>query len=134
MQKLLEDFGLEEKEAIVYLALLKNPDITATRISQLTNLDRTLMYQITNRLIEKGLASYIIKNNVRYFTAADPETLVKILDEKKLQIENMLPDLKNIQKLQDQITKVEVFQGKKGIANMFKIMDMISHLPLIIYG
>ena len=77
IQKLLENLGLEQKEAKVYLELLKLGEATATKIGEKTNLDRTLMYQIANKLIEKGLVSYIIKNNVKYFSAANPKKLME---------------------------------------------------------
>jgi len=82
LQKTLENYGLEAKEAKTYLTLLALGEVTATILAQKSNLDRTLMYQLTNKLIEKGLVSYIIKNNIRYFSAAPPETFLKNLQEK----------------------------------------------------
>ena len=90
IKRLLQDLGLEEKEAKVYLALLSLGETTATKISKKTNLDRTLIYQLGNKLIEKGLASYIIKNNVRYFSAANPEKLVQDLKEKEKQLQKAI--------------------------------------------
>jgi len=43
LQKVLENLGLEEKEVKVYLALLPEGEATATKLSQYTALDRTLM-------------------------------------------------------------------------------------------
>jgi len=121
LNKVLQNYGLEEKEAKVYLALLKIGETTATRISEETDLDRTLMYQITNKLIEKGLVAYIIKNNVKYFSAADPEILIKNLKEKELDLKKALPNLKEIQKTIQKGIKIEIYRGRKGIKT---IIDM----------
>ena len=65
--KTLEMLGLEQKQAKIYLALLQLKQATATKISEDTRIERTLCYSIINKLIDKGLISYIIQNNVKYF-------------------------------------------------------------------
>ena len=120
IKRLLQDLGLEEKEAKVYLALLSLGETTATKISKKTNLDRTLIYQLGNKLIEKGLASYIIKNNVRYFSAANPEKLVQDLKEKEKQLQKAMPQLIRLTKVQEQETKVEIYRGKEGLKTVLK--------------
>lgn len=118
--KLLEDLGLEEKEAKVYLGLLKLGESTATKIAQRTNLDRTLIYQLTNKLIAKGLVSYIIKNNVKYFISAEPKKLLEEIKEKEVRVREALPDLIALAKKQEEETKVEVYKGKKGLGTVLK--------------
>lgn len=120
--EVLKNLGIEEKEAKVYLALLSLGEATATKLAEKTNLDRTLMYQLTNKLIERGLVSYIIKNNVRYFSAADPETLLKNLQEKEQQLQNILPELKAGQKIVKPETKVEIYRGREGINTILKMI------------
>jgi len=121
LQETLQNYGLEEKEAKTYLTLLSLGEVTATILAEKAVLDRTLMYQITNKLIEKGLVSYIIKNNVRYFTAAHPETFLKNLQEKEQEIKSALPELKNLFKTELPETKVEVFRGRKGINTILRM-------------
>jgi len=115
LQQTLQNYGLEEKEAKTYLTLLSLGESTATTIAEKAVLDRTLMYQLTNKLIEKGLVSYIVKNNVRYFSAAPPETLIKNLQEKEEDIKDILPQLKYLEKKETKEMKVEVYKGRKGI-------------------
>lgn len=122
LQSVLETIGLEEKEAKVYLALLGMGEVTATKLAEKTNLDRTLMYQLTNKLIEQGLVSYIVKNNVRYFSAADPDTLLKSMQEKEQQLQKILPELKARQKLFRPETKVELYRGREGINTILKMI------------
>lgn len=120
LKKLLQELGLEEKEAIAYLALLQLGETTATIIAEKTNLDRTLIYQLANKLIEKGLVSYIIKNNVKYFSAANPKKLLQDLKEKEKQLKKAMLELVNLTKTKKEETKVEIYRGKEGLKAVLK--------------
>jgi len=122
LQNVLQTLGLEEKEAKVYLALLKEGETTATKLSELTSLDRTLMYQLTNKLIDKGFISYVLKDKIRHFAAADPETFLKNLKDKEEMLKKALPELKLRQNLEKKDTKVEIYRGRKGIYTMLKMI------------
>ncbi|MBW2967206.1 hypothetical protein KY362_01840 [Candidatus Woesearchaeota archaeon] len=121
-EQTLLSLGLEEHEVKTYLALLDLGESTATALSQRTGLGRVHMYQITERLIHKGIASYIIKNNVKFFKAADPETLLKKLQEKEENLKSILPELKARQQLAKPETKVETYRGRKGVNTIFRMI------------
>jgi sugar-specific transcriptional regulator TrmB len=120
LQKLLQNLGLEEKEAKVYLALLKSGESTATKISEKTNLDRTLIYQLANKLMEKGIVSYIVKNNVKYFIAANPNKFLQDIKEKESELKKALPELNKLISSEQPETKVELFRGKEGLKAVLK--------------
>ncbi len=119
--EILKQLGLEEQEAKTYIALLDLREATATKLSERANLGRVHMYQITNRLIEKGLISSVLKNNIKYFLPADPEILLKNLQEKEESLKKILPSLKARQKNKLEETKVELYKGREGINTIFKI-------------
>src|SRR3989338_5024507 len=118
----LQKLGLEEQEVKTYLALLDLGEATATKLAERTGLCRVHMYQIVNRLIERGLASYIVKNNVKYFSASDPETLLKDIQQKEQDLQKILPELKARQKKLVPETKVEIYRGREGINTIFKMI------------
>ena len=112
----LTQFGLSEKEAKVYLACLELGDSVASDIALKSNLPRTLVYDILERLIDLGLISYSIRDNKKFFRASDPEELLRILHEKEEAINKVLPELKNLQKMKGvKRPKVEVYEGKEGM-------------------
>lgn len=133
IEKTLSRLGLEEQEVKTYIALLELKEATATKLAERTSLGRVHMYQITTRLIEKGLVSYIIKNNVRYFLAADPETLLKDLQQKERDLQKILPQLKVMQQLIAPETKVETYRGREGINTILK-MILRDRKPYFIQG
>ncbi len=122
IKEILVKLGLEEQEAKTYLALLDLGEATATKVAERTGIGRVHVYQIINRLIKRGLSSYIIKNNVKYFSAADPETLLKELQEKEQELQKILPELKARHKALKPETKVEIYRGKKGINTIMKMI------------
>ncbi|MFH1916586.1 MAG: helix-turn-helix domain-containing protein [Nanoarchaeota archaeon] len=112
----LEKFGLSEKEAKTYIASLELGECLASEISLKSNLPRTLVYDILERLIDVGLITYAIKDNKKYFHAADPKELLRITKEKEEAVINILPDLEILQKIKGiKRPKVEVYEGKEGM-------------------
>ena len=61
MEKELLDLGFNKNEIKVYLALLKLGVSSVSEISKTSNVDRTLIYGILDKLIEKGLVGSIVK-------------------------------------------------------------------------
>jgi len=112
----LTKFGLSEKEAKVYLACLELGDSTASEIALKSNLPRTLIYDLLERLIDLGLISYSIRDNKKFFRASDPKELLRILHEKEEAVTKALPELKKLQKVRGfKRPKVEVYEGKEGM-------------------
>jgi len=116
----LEKLGLQEAEIKIYLALLRKGLSTATQISQYTGLNRSHIYDKLDILLEKGLISFVIKNNVKYFKASEPEKIIDYLKEIQQNIENILPNLREIKEAQKSQTSVEIYQGKEGMKTVFK--------------
>ena len=120
--KVLNKLGLNENEAKTYISLLELKEATATKLSQTTSINRTLMYEVTNKLIEKGLASFMLKGNVKYFSAVEPEFLLRDLQEKEKELNKILPELKAKQdKIKKEIS-VGIYKGKKGVYSMLKFV------------
>ncbi len=111
----LEDLGLSEAEAKVYLALLETGSTLAGPIIKKTGLHRGTTYQILQRLIEKGLVSFVIKSGKRYFEATNPNRFLEILKEKEEKIQEILPSLIQKRQLSKEKQEVNVYSGYKGI-------------------
>lgn len=118
--EILKGLGLSDKEISIYLALLRFGTVTATKIAQETDIDRTTSYRFLSSLINKGLVSYAIKNNVKYFTAAHPTKFVQDLKNKLEQVNGILLDLEALTNLPKEETKVELYKGKEGLKTVMK--------------
>ena len=63
----LEKIGFTKSEIAVYTALLKIGQKTTGEILKEAKISSGKIYEILDKLIKKGLVSYIIKNNTKYF-------------------------------------------------------------------
>lgn len=120
IEETLENIGFNENESKIYLVLLGIGTCTASKLAERTDITRTLIYQIADKLIKRGVISYVIKGGVKYFSASDPKILLKELEEKKEQVSEILPKLMAMAGSTKEDTKVEVYQGKKGITSILK--------------
>ncbi len=91
--KSLENFGLSEKEAAVYLALLPRRDTGSSKLVLATGLHKQFVYNALARLEELGLARHVIVRGRKKFSANPPKRIVSILDEKKLSAVAMVRQL-----------------------------------------
>jgi len=131
----LQKFGLSEKEAKIYIANLELGNSLAGEIALKSNLPRTLVYDILERLIDLGLASYAIKNNKKYFHASNPEELSRILKEKQESISKILPKLKKLQKSDGvKRPKVEIYEGKEGMKTVMDDILKYNIKEFLAYG
>jgi HTH-type transcriptional regulator, sugar sensing transcriptional regulator len=123
MQEELRILGLNDSEIKVYLVLLETGESLASNIASKADIPRGSIYDILNRLIGRGMVSYIIRDFNKYFKAAEPKTLVHDMNHKMQKIKDIVPDL---EKLRVNKTKSyansELFLGKKGAETIFNMM------------
>lgn len=136
IKETLEEIGLSEKETSVYLALLELGEGTASRISEVSDLNRITTYTLLKSLIEKGFCSLYTKNKVQYFKPISPEKILELIEIKKEKIKSILPLLKQKEKQVLEKTEVLIFEGKKGILSALNIIidDAKKSKEVIAYG
>lgn len=123
---ILKQIGLTDHEVNIYTELLKQGSSLASAMSVKVNLNRTHAYDIIESLVKKGLVSYVIKNNKKYFSAMHPDKLIDYLQEKQKRLQDqqetvkqLIPELVALQQPSMARTKVEIYQGKEGIKNVY---------------
>jgi HTH-type transcriptional regulator, sugar sensing transcriptional regulator len=118
INNMLDDLNLTETEYNIYVALLKSEKSLASDIIKKLKLHRATVYDVLNRLIEKGLASYILINNKKYYSGTNPEKLNNILIERKKELEIKEQRIKKI--VQDLSKLKLVGTDKKHIATIYE--------------
>ncbi len=74
-EQILEEIGFTRNEIKIYLALLKLGASTTGKIIESTGLHRAIVYDTLEKLLKKGIVSFVIQNNRKVFKAYDPERL-----------------------------------------------------------
>ncbi len=114
VKKQLQLLGLNEKQADLYLALLKLGSSLIGMLEKKLKLHKQIIYNELEKLIEKGLVFVTVKNNRRNFQAADPEVLVEKLESQKKVAEGLVPDLHSLIGWDKGISEVRIYEGLKG--------------------
>ena len=130
----LKATGLTENESIVYLTLLEIGSKTASTLAKKTGLHRRLIYDITDRLIKKGLVGYIIENKKKIFSASNPQRLKEILKEKENALDDILPEMNQlfIQEKEKPRQETNFFKGIEGLKAVFE--DQLNYKEILILG
>ena len=122
----LKELGLTDNEVRIYLLLLKQGMMNPSEISQKLGLHRGYIYDALERMQEKEVVSFILKDNKKHFQAINPENLVELLKFRLENFQKIVPDLIKIAEIKKEETKVELHKGKRVYRILLK--DMISSL------
>jgi sugar-specific transcriptional regulator TrmB len=115
LNDVLMEIGLNQGESTIYLVLLRNGTLSVNDIKNKVQIHRPNIYDYLEKLMNKGLVNHVTINNIKHFTAVNPEKLVEFIEEKKALIKDQLTEFKKIQNTPQEEIKVEVYKGKEGI-------------------
>lgn len=121
MKEILMRIGLTEGEIKVYLALLELGSSSTGKITKKSGISGSKVYEVLDRLANKGLVNFTTKNGVKYFEASSPTKILEYLEEKKEDIEKEKKEILKIMPgliLKQQNapkTEVKVYTGFEGL-------------------
>jgi HTH-type transcriptional regulator, sugar sensing transcriptional regulator len=120
--QILESIGLTPGEIKTYLALLKLGSSSTGPIAKESQVSRSKLYSILDKLEKKGLASHIEQNGITHFQAVEPNKIKDYLKKKEEELKqlsndfnNFLPQLEAFHKEGNKDVNVVVYQGMKGM-------------------
>jgi len=131
--EILQQIGINQSEIKVYLTLLDIGISTTGPIMNKAKVSASKVYGLLERLIEKGLVSFIIKGKTKYYQASSPEALLDYMDEKekslsskKEKIKQIIPYLQVRHNEQKEKQEARIFLGWKGVQNAYNlILDIL---------
>lgn len=136
----LEKLGLTKNEATVYLALLELGSTNADPIIKKTGFHRSIVYDNLEKLISKGLVSFVIQANRKYFEVTSSSQLMKWIIRQKEEIlekegltKNIIPEIEKIRALSKEPQEATIFKGKKGLINVLDDV-ILTGQPVFIFG
>lgn len=127
LTKRLSALDLPEKDASVYLALLSAGAATVQEIANTTNINRSSLYVVLDRLMKRGFVNIANEKPVRKYSAAPPERLALAAKENAekstLLLQNLatlFPILHSAHKSARLKPKIEVLDGTIGLQKGFE--------------
>ncbi|PIN75734.1 hypothetical protein COV18_02710 [Candidatus Woesearchaeota archaeon CG10_big_fil_rev_8_21_14_0_10_37_12] len=113
---LLRSLGLTDGEVKVYLALIELGESTITAIGRQSKVSKSKLYDILDKLIEKGFVGYFVKNSTKHFSAGDPNRIQDFLEKKKDEL-NVLQ--KEAETVIPKLSAMRLSVGTKKVAELY---------------
>lgn len=131
----LRQFGLNEKEISVYLALISLGPSPVRLVAKHAGVNRGTTYDILKNLIVLGLAGYYKQyrqtSKKQYFVAEPPQKLLDAVESKrrgletlKIHLNKALPELESLYEKSGAKPVVKYYEGNSGIRIILE--DVIS--------
>lgn len=127
----LRKLGISEGEIKVYDSILNLGRCSINEIHEKVRIERRNIYDILNKLIERGLITYVYENKRRFFQISHPNKIFSYIDEKKNHLEDIKKDLEGelpsmIEKFNSKRVDInsEIFRGAEGIKAVW--VDMLN--------
>lgn len=124
--KNLIDFGLSEKEAKVYVALLELEAATANEVAKKTEINRSSTYVVLESLKKQGFVNISVDKTIKQYVATPPEALLHLAKKRaekqegiKTMMESIMPDLKALHKDTKHKPKVMVYEGVDSMKTLY---------------
>jgi len=136
----LEEIGLNKNESFVFVSLIKLGEATAGDIIKKISFHRNIVYDNLEKLLDKGLVTYIIKNGIRYYKPSSSEAIIELMKIKRGEFEKKeklakklsLEIKKEINQSKEKST-AQLYQGKLGIRDIMKDTLKVGK-DYIVYG
>lgn len=122
--EILNDIGLSENEAEVYLTSLSLGPTTILKIAKSSGIRRTTVYSVVETLKNKGLMHIKPVGLKQLYAAERPDRLENILESKKRSLQKLLPEFTALYNLKGGESTVKYYEGLSAIKNIYEtILD-----------
>ena len=115
----LQNYGLSEKEARVYLTVLELGTSIASTIARRAELNRVTVYTILEDLKKDGIVNETTKEGVKYYGVISPDILLKQMEQKYESFKDKVPELLAMAEKFGTKIKVQFFEGLEGLKKMY---------------
>ncbi len=129
----LESTGLRRNEILIYLTLVKLGKSSVLELSKETKIHRPNVYDTLEELLKKGIVDQSNENGKRFFYPIRPSDLLDYLKQKEQELEEIIPEIEQIEAYKEESQRVTLSKGENSIRNI------ISHLtdlkqPIYAFG
>lgn len=132
LHDILNQAGLNEREASAYLALLELGESSVSQVGLRSGIERTYCYDILESLVKKDLANVLEKNGRRRYLAADPKTLTRLLEQRLAVVREGMPELQAHQNTDGQRPTVRFYEGQAAINNLYQELLVAKEYDAIV--
>lgn len=118
----LSAHGLNENDIKVYEALLNLGRSKTGAVITKAAISSSSVYASLSLLIQRGLVSYQVKNNVKYYQAEAPNQLIEDSKRQVSALEKLSKAVTSLPITHTERNEINVYQGARGFKRAYEIM------------
>jgi len=122
----LKQVGLTDNEAKVYLSLLEIGQTSAGKIIKKTNLHRSVVYNMLDKLIEMKLVFELQKQKIAYYQPTDPSKILDNINNRQKIGKKLIPQLKSL--IDTSLPEINIYEGVEAYRQFW--LDAMEKLPI----
>lgn len=120
---LMKELGFSDGQVKVYSAILEIGISTLNKIQEKTGIERRNIYDILNKLIERGLVSYTEENGKRTYQCAHPNKISEEIKKKQdslHELKQQIPAISSLFNLSRLEVRAEVYRGNEALKTLME--------------
>ena len=122
--EILEKTGLNQKEAIVYMALLELGTASVEAIAHKAGTKRPTTYLILDDLQKKGFATLVPRSKKILYMPESPDKIISDLNRKQELMKRFLPNLLAVYNEPKNKPQVLLYEGRQAVKDLYdKILE-----------
>jgi len=119
LYKTIQDVGLSENEAKIYVSALSLGSSTVLKIARNAEVKRTTTYSVIDSLKARGLMNIEIKGFKTFYVAESPEKLDSVIESKREFLHEQLPELMAMYTLKGGESALKYYEGLEAVKNIY---------------
>ena len=127
----LTALGLTGAEARIYVALIQRGKCTANELARITNMNRTVTYNILTALVRKGYVAYIHVKSARWYQVTSIDHLLAPIKEKEIIAHDLINTLSTLRSAAKVYHRAEIYEGITGIKAIHREMLNAGTLEIL---
>lgn len=117
---ILKNFGLNKNDIFIYETLLKIGQSKTGLIIRDSQIASSRVYESLRQLVSRGLVSYSVKNNIKYYQAESPEQLIVAADRDVQNLKTLASEIATLSPVvPPSRNEVNIYSGKHGFKMAF---------------
>lgn len=123
----IQDVGLTESEAKLYVTALTQGPSTALSLSRATEIKRATVYGQIESLKKKGMMRIEFNGAKKRFVAENPTQLKQVIDQRKTKLDKVIPALASLYNLGGKESFIKYYEGINGLKALYEELLRIVH-------
>src|SRR6185436_1622671 len=120
LQEILEKIGLNQKEAMVYMALLELGTSSVEGIARKAGTKRPTTYLILDDLQKKGLATLVPRAKKVLYMPESPDKIISDLNRKQELVKRFLPNFLAVYNEPKNKPQILLYEGKEAVRDLYE--------------